>query len=67
MVNSLIGDFYNQSQKARETKDTFADELQTLVRKAVAFKPDLGEVNQALKHQYAYSLRDLYFGVLARG
>ena len=30
-VSSLIADFYNQSQKTRETKDAFADELQILV------------------------------------
>ena len=32
-VSSLIRDFYNWSQKARETKDTFADELQVPMRK----------------------------------
>ena len=36
MVSSLIADFYKQSQKIRETKDVFADELQVLVRKIVA-------------------------------
>ena len=35
-VSSLIADFYNWSQKTRETKDAFADELQILVRKIVA-------------------------------
>ena len=35
-VSSLIADFYNQSQKTRETKDAFADELQILVRKIIA-------------------------------
>ena len=62
MVNSLIRDFYNWSQKARETKVIFADELQILVKKIVACKPVfLGEANQALKHQFAHNLRDLYF------
>ena len=65
-VSSVIWDFYNQSQKAQETKDTFADELQVLVRKIVACKPEfLGEVNQPPKHQLAYNLRDCYFGVVA--
>ena len=33
----------------------FADELQILVRKIFAHKPEfLGEENQALKHQYTY-------------
>ena len=30
-VSSLIADFYNWFQKARETEDAFADELQILV------------------------------------
>ena len=67
-VSSLIADFYNQFQKTRETKDAFADELQILVRKIVAQKPEfIHEANQALKHQYAQNLRDPYFGVVARG
>ena len=33
MVSSLIADFNNWSQKTRETKDMFADELQVLVQK----------------------------------
>ena len=68
MVSSLIAAFYNQSQKAQETKDMFADELQVLVRKTVAHKPEfISNVNQALKHQFAQNLRDPYFGVVARG
>ena len=56
MVNSQIGDFYNQSQKPRETGDAFADKLQILVRMIVACKPKfLGDTNQALKHQYAHN------------
>ena len=35
-VSSLIGDFYNQSQKARETEEVVVDQLQILVRKIVA-------------------------------
>ena len=67
-VSSLIADFYNWFQKTRETEDAFADELQILVRKIVAQKPEfIHEANQALKHQYAQNLRDPYFGVVARG
>ena len=66
-VSSLIADFYNQSQKAQETKDMFADKLQVLIRKIVACKPEfISEVNQALKHQFAQNLREPYFGVVAR-
>ena len=67
-VSSLIADFYNQFQRARETEDAFADELQILVRKIVARKLEfIHEANQALKHQFAQNLRDPYFGVVARG
>ena len=68
MVSSLIADFYNWSQKARETKIMFADELQVLVREIVAQKPEcISESNQALKHQFSPNLKDPYFGVVARG
>ena len=67
-VSSLIADFYNGSQKIRETEDAFADELQVLVQKIVARKPEfIGEANQGLKHQFAQNLRDPYFRVVARG
>ena len=67
-VSSLIANFYNSFQKTRETEDAFADELQILVRKIIAQKPEfISEANQALKHQYAHYLRDPYFGVVARG
>ena len=68
MVSSLIEDFYNQSQKIQETEDAFADELQVLVTKIVAQKPEfVSEANQALKHQFAQNLRDPYFRVVAWG
>ena len=67
-VSSLIADFYNRSQKIWETEDAFVDELQVLVRKIVARKPEfVSEANQALKHQFAQNLRDPYFRVVARG
>ena len=67
-VISLIWDFYDQSQKARETEEMFTNKLQILVRKIVACKPKfLGEANQALKHQFAHHLRDPYFRVVDRG
>ena len=68
MVSSLTADFYNWSQKIGETEDAFTDELQVLVQKIVAEKPEfIGEANQALKHQFAQNLRDPYFRVVARG
>ena len=67
MISSLIADFYSQSQKTRETEDIFADELQVLVQKIVAHKPEfINEANQALKHQFTQNLRDPYFRVIAR-
>ena len=46
----------------------FTDELQVLVPKIVAHRPEfLGEANQALKNQFAQNLRYPYFGVVARG
>ena len=66
-VSSLIADFYNQSQKIPETEDAFVDELEVLVKKIVAQKPEfISEANQALKHQFAQNLRDPYFRVVAR-
>ena len=67
-VSSLIADFYNRFQRARETEDAFADELQILVWKIVARKLQfIHEANQALKHQFVQNLRDPYFRVVARG
>ena len=67
MAHSLIADFYNWSQKTHETEDAFADELQVLVQKIVAQKPEFKcEANQALKHQFTQNLRDPYFRVVAR-
>ena len=49
MVSFLTADFYNQSQKARETEDMFVDEMKVLVRKTVAHKPEfISKANQAL-------------------
>ena len=46
----------------------FAGELQVLVRKIVAQKPEFkSKANQALNNQYAQKLRDPYFRVIARG
>ena len=67
-VSSLTADFYNWSQKTRETEDVFADELQLLIRKIVAHNLEfINEANQVLKQQFAQNLRDPYFVVIARG
>ena len=65
-LSELISDFYGQSQKARETEDTFADDLQVLARKIIACKPSFWkEANQQLKAQYAHKLWDQYYAAMA--
>ena len=57
--NSLIGDFYNHVQKPKESEDAFANELQILVRKIIARKPEFQlQANETLKHQCAHNLKD---------
>ena len=63
----LIGDFYNCTQKLKESEDAFADELQILGRKIIARKAEFCfKANESLKYQYAHNLRDQYFGAIAR-
>ena len=65
-LSELISDFYSRSQKARETKDTFTDDLQVLARKIIAWKPSFClEANQQLKAQYAHKLWDPYYVAMA--
>ena len=66
ILSELISDFYGQYLKARETKDTFADNLQVLARKIIALKPSLRkEANQKLKDQYTHKLADQYYAAMA--
>ena len=65
-LSELISDFYGQSQKARETEDTCADDLQVLARKIIVHKQSFcKEANQQLKAQYAYKLQDQYCAAMA--
>ena len=58
-LSELISNFYGWSQKARETEDTFADDLQVLARKIIVHKPSFRkEANQQLKAQYTHKLLD---------
>ena len=60
-LSKLISDFNGRSQKAIETEDTFADDLQVLVKKIIAQKPSFHlEANQQLKGQYMHKLWDPY-------
>ena len=66
MFSELITDFYGQSEKARETKDIFADNLKVLARKIVVQKPSFHkEANHQLKAQYAHKLQDQYYAAMA--
>ena len=54
-LSELISNFYGQSQKAQETEDTFADDLQVLARKVIVCKPSFClEANNQLKAQYVH-------------
>ena len=66
--SSLVGDFYSRSQCTfKETEDQFADELQVLSRKVLSIRPEWrAEVNEALKTQFAFRLRDPYLAAMAR-
>ena len=49
-LSEVISDFCHQSQKNRETEDTFANDLQVLVRKIIVWKPSFClEANHQLK------------------
>ena len=50
-----------------ESKEAFADELQILVCKIIARKPEFREdANEQLKSQYAHKLKDPYYAAIAR-
>ena len=58
-TSKLISDFYARAQKKNESEEAFADELQILVCKIIARKPELREdANEQLKSQYAHKLKD---------
>ena len=65
-ISELISDFYGLAQKKKESKDAFADELQVLVHKIIARKPELRkDANEQLKSQYAHKLKDQYYAAIA--
>ena len=65
-LSELISNFYGQSQKTRETEDTFADNLQVFARKIIVQKPTFRkEANQQLKAQYVHKLQDQYYAAMA--
>ena len=65
-TSKLISDFYGQAQKKNESEEAFADELQILVCKIIARKPEFRQdANEQLKSQYAHKLKDPYCAAIA--
>ena len=65
-TSKLISDFYAWAQKKNESEEAFADELQILVCKIIARKPEFREdANEQLKSQYAHKLIDPYYAAIA--
>ena len=64
---SLMAEFYGRKQLAKETYDSFAEELQLLARKIINAKPSFkAEANNAMKQQFANGLKDEYHQISAR-
>ena len=65
-TSELISNFYGRAQKKNESEEAFADELQILVHKIIARKPEFREdANEQLKSQYAHKLKDPYYAAIA--
>ena len=66
-ISELISDFYARAQKKNESEEAFADDLQILVCKIIARKPEFREdANEQLKSQFAHKLKDPYYAAIAR-
>ena len=66
-ISELISNFFGLAQKKNESKDTFVDELQILVQKIIARKPEFRQdANEQLKSQFAHKLKDPYYAAIAR-
>ena len=66
-TSELISNFYARAQKKNESKEAFVDDLQILVCKIIARKPEFQEdANEQLKSQFAHKLKDPYYAAIAR-
>ena len=66
-TSKLISNFYARAQKKNESEEAFADDLQILVCKIIARKPEFREdVNEQLKCQFAHKLKDPHYAAIAR-
>ena len=65
-TSELISDFYAWAQKKNEPEEAFVDELQILVCKIIARKPEFRkDANKQLKSQYMHKLKDPHYAVIA--
>ena len=56
---NVLAEFYSRGQYAKESEESFADELQLLVRKVISKKPDFRvNLDNTMKQQYASQLYD---------
>ena len=66
-TSELISNFYARAQKKNESEEAFADDLQILVCKIIARKPEFREdANEQLKSQFVHKLKDPYYAAIAR-
>ena len=65
-TSKLISNFYVWAQKKNKSEEAFADELQILVCKIIARKPEFRQdANEQLKSQYVHKLKDPYYAAIA--
>ena len=56
---NILAEFYSRRQYAKESEESFADELQLLVRKVISKKPDFRvNLDNTMKQRYASQLYD---------
>ena len=56
---NVLAEFYSQRQYAKESEESFADELQLLARKVISKKPDFRvNLDSTMKQRYASQLYD---------
>ena len=56
---NILAEFYSRRQYAKESEESFADELQLLARKVISKKPDFRvNLDNTMKQQYASQLYD---------
>ena len=56
---NILAEFYSRHQYAKESEESFADELQMLARKVISKKPDFRvNLDNTMKQQYASQLYD---------